>query len=344
MNIRIIKELAAKDIRLLLRDRFFLFISLLGLAFVIAAYLLLPGSVDEKIEMGLYAPEIPRLLSDELAAEGIVVKRKDSRPALKQAVAEGELSLGVALSAGENTQVQVFFAPEFPEEMQEFSLLFMEELVHMLAGKGLPVEFEEIVLGPDMVGRQISVRQKLLPLFVIMLLLMEILGISSLMTTEIENGTLQALLITPVKLRDIFFSKGFLGVCLAFLQVLLLLFLVGSLKHQALIVLTALLLGAGLITGIGFLMAAASKDIMSIVGWVTPVFLIIMLPPFTVLFPGLLSGWIKIIPSFYLVDVIHKAANLNIGWQHNWVNLVSLLGFNMLFIWLGIQALKRRIA
>lgn len=344
MNLRIIKELTAKDIRLLLRDRFFLFITFLGLAFVIAAYLLLPGSVDEEIEIGFFSPELPQFLSDELAAEGLVVIRKNSEAELIQAVSSGELNLGIVQPAGEKSRMKVFFAPDFPEEMKEFSLLFMEELAYMMAGQGLPVEFEEIVLGPDMVGQQASLRQKLLPLFVIMLLLMEVLGICSLMINEIERGTLGALLITPVQLRDVFFSKGVLGICLAFLQAALLMLLVGGLRNQALVVLFALLLGAGIVTGIGFLMAAVSKDIMAVIGWVTPVFLLFMFPPFVVLFPGLKSGWIKALPSYYLAEVIHKAANINLGWHYNWINLVVLLGFNILLIWLGIRALKRRVA
>jgi ABC-2 type transport system permease protein len=76
-----------------------------------------------------------------------------------------------------------------------------------------------------------------------------------------------------------------------------------------------LLLGAILVTGIAISLPGLSKDFMSVLGWGMLIFIIAMLPAFMAAFPGLVTDWVKIIPSYFLVDTVHRAVNYGSGWE-----------------------------
>ena len=59
MSRPIVRALVAKDFTLFFRNRFFAFVSVLGIVFYITIYFVLPSSVNEELDIGLYAPIIP---------------------------------------------------------------------------------------------------------------------------------------------------------------------------------------------------------------------------------------------------------------------------------------------
>jgi len=119
--------------------------------------------------------------------------------------------------------------------------------------------------------------------------------------------------------------------------------LVGGFGGGPLIILIALLLGAVLVTGAAFLISSVSKDFMSVLAWSIPSLIILLVPSFSILFPGAITSWIKILPSYYLVDTVHRVANFGSGWGDIWLNLVILLGFCLVITWIGISVLRRRV-
>jgi ABC-2 type transport system permease protein len=119
--------------------------------------------------------------------------------------------------------------------------------------------------------------------------------------------------------------------------------LTGGLKDSPVLILTALLLGSLLVTGIGFLMASVSRDLLSVMAWGVLAILILAIPSFVVLLPGIASDWIKLIPSHYLVDTVFRVVNFGAGWTDVAYNLIILLGFSLAFMALGIFALRRKL-
>jgi len=119
--------------------------------------------------------------------------------------------------------------------------------------------------------------------------------------------------------------------------------LVRGFSEGPLIILVALLLGAVLVTGVAFLISSVSKDFMSVLAWSLPTFIILLVPSFSILFPGAITNWIKILPSYYLVDTVHRVANFGSGWGDIWLNLIILLGFCLVITWIGIFVLRRRV-
>ena len=82
---------------------------------------------------------------------------------------------------------------------------------------------------------------------------------------------------------------------------------------------------------------------MSVVGWSVLFMIVLIIPTIGILFPALISNWIKILPSYFFVDTLHRAVNFGIGWSGNLKNILFLLSYNLLFISLGIMTLRRKL-
>ena len=199
-----------------------------------------------------------------------------------------------------------------------------------------------MVLGTDLLGQDIPLRERMRPLFAVMLLMMEMFGLANLITVEVERRTVHSLLVTPMRIRELFTAKGISGIILSFIPAALFMAVVGGMNSQPLVILTAMLLGAVMVTGISFLIASLSKDFMSILGWVFVVLIIMDVPAVGIMMPGTITGWAKVIPSYYLVLPVYQAAHYGSGWGDVWQYLVALVGFNLAFIGLGIMALRRK--
>ena len=350
MNWQMIRTLIVKDLNLYFKNQFFALVTVLGLGAYAGIYFIMPKTVDETLAIGIFAPGLSDLLVEELAAEGVVLNQFDSEVALKTAVLEQEYPVGVAvkddfmakLAADEKPEVNLYVTNDLPPEFQEIYALLFRELGFMLAGRPLTIEATEEVLGVDMAGSQIPPRDRMLSLFAVFILMVETLGLASLISMEIESGTLEALLITPLKVEGLFIAKGLFGTALAFVQVAVLMAVVGGFSREPLLIVTALLLGSLLVTGIGFMMASVAKDMMSVMGWGVLAILILVIPSLNIALPGLVTGWIKLIPSFYLVDTVHQVINFGAGWADVGGNLLILLAFSLAFLALGVLALRRK--
>ena len=350
MNWQNVRALVAKDFSLFFRNRFFTVITVLGVVFYIAIYFLMPSEVDENLQIGLYSPVAFPVL-EQMEGEGLEVKSVESLEALEEGVIENEYVAGIALPAdiltdfisGEKPKITLYFSSDLPDETKEAVVVLIRELAYQQAGQPLAVDISEEILGPDMLGIQIPPRDRMRSLFAVLLIITESMGLANLITEEVERRTLNALLITPVSVKELFTAKAIVGIGLAFVKAVLFMGIVGGLGGQPLIILVALVLGAVLVTGDGFIIAAVSKDFMSVLGWGVLGFIVLLIPSFSVIAPGVITGWVKIFPSYYLVNTVHRAANFGSGWGDVGINLLILLGFSLAILWIGITLLRRKL-
>jgi len=350
MNWRILSTIILKDLTLYFKNRFFALITILGLVAYIAIYFLMPNSVDETLEIGLYASNLPLIFQEIMEDNGLVIEQFQTEDLLKDAVLANDLPAGfiipddfaTKITAGKKAHVKIYLGSDVPEEFKDIYAIFLEELSFAMTGSTLNIDVIEETLGPDMAGAQIALRDRMLPLFATFVLVMEILGLASLIVSEIEAGTLQALLITPMRMDGLFVGKGIFGVGLAFVQTVLLMAVTGGLRVEPFLILLTLLLGSMLATGIGFLIASVGKDMMSVMAWGMLAIIILVIPSFTVIFPGAVTSWIKALPSYYLVDTIHQVINFDAGWCDMGGNLLILLAFSLALMGLGVLVLRRR--
>lgn len=351
MNTDAIKTLVKKDSSLFMRNKFYSIMTVFGFIIYITIYFLMPSTVDEEMELALYAPVVPPVFEQIMAEEGIVIDEFDTEEALITAVEEKEYTAGIVLpadimeqfAAGQKPDITVYYPPGSLEEIQDAVTALIRELAYIQTGQPLMITVSAEILGPDMLGEQIPIKDRMKPLFALMIVLMEAMGLAALITEEVETGTARALLVTPMKAQDLFISKAVFGIGFAFIQAVLFMALVGGLNTQPLIMLTALMLGAVMITGFAFLIASISKGAMSVMGWSVILMLILMIPAFGIMIPGAITGWGEFIPSYYLADTVHQVANMGAGWGDVGANLLILVAVNIVVLFGGIAALRRRL-
>lgn len=350
MNLRAIRALVSKDFTLFFRHRFFALVTLLALVVYVALYFVMPGSVDETLDIGIYAPGWSPI-SEGMEQQGLALHVAESEDNLKEGVVAGDYMAGIVipadladkLTAGEKPQIDLYFASDTPEEAKAAVASLFRELIYARTGQPPAVDFSiQVLPGPDMVGKQIPPRDRLRPLFAVLLIIFETYGLATLITEEIEHRTMQALLVTPLTVKDLFAAKGVTGITLAFGQGALFMALVGGLNEQPLIIILALLLAALLVTGIGFLIASLSKDMMSVLAWGVLALVILAIPGMGIMFPGVITGWAEVIPSYYVVDTVDRVANYGATWHDIGQNLLILLAFSLTFFLTGMVALRRR--
>lgn len=351
MNWRSIGALISKDFTLFFRNRFFAVITVLTLVMFAVIYFVMPNSVDETLEIGLYAPVVPPALELMQEAErGLEIEQVESEEVLKEGVTEGAYVAGLVfppdimekLALNLPPEIKVYFASDMPDEIREVVSAIITEMAYLQTGQTLNIDWQPEILGPDMAGAQIPQRDRMRSLFAVFVLMTETFGLAGLISEEVERRTAWALLVTPMTVRDLFTAKAVLGTLLAFSQALLLLGVVGGMNAQPLIIATALLLGAVLVTGVAFLMASLSKDFLSVTAWGVPALVILSIPAVGIMIPGAVSDWIKVIPSYYLTDTIYQVSNFGAGWSDVWRNLLILAGFDFVILSAGIRVLRRK--
>ena len=350
MNRRIIGTLVSKDLSLYFRKKGILALTIMGLVFYLVIYFVMPARAGEDLKIGVYAPEVPAIIQMAEFQEGVDITIVESEAALQAGVTDGEYIIGISLpadmieqlNAGMKPGVNLYFTPDAPEEIREAMESFVKELAYMQTGQVFNVDISTEILGEDMLGAPVPPRDRLRPLLAVFIIFMEILGLSHLISEEVERRTAQALLVTPVSVTGLFLSKSVTGIGLAFVQAVLFIAIVGGMNAQPLIVLLTLLIGSAMATGLSFLISAYAKDFMSVLSWSIPALVILIVPTFSIMFPGAITDWIKVIPSYYLVDTMHRVTNYGSGWGDIWLNLLILLGFTAVIMAAGILLLRRK--
>ncbi len=357
MNGRAVRALLKKDLALFMANRFYLLMTIVGLVFYIALYFVLPRTVDEKLKLAMYAPQMPPAFQQLTSQPGADIKLFDSVDGLKQAIQKGDYQAGIALppdildtwAAVGKPVISIYYAAGSPPEVTAEShsaaiVALVKELSYAQTGHALAFDTQQEVLGPDMLGQQVALRDRMRPLLAAFILLLEIMSLASLISVEIEQGTARALLITPMRPADLYAGKAIIGLGTALVQVLLFMGVVGGFSHQPLIILTALGVGSAMAVGVGFLLAALARDVMAVTGWGVLVFVVLAIPGIGALIPGLLSGWAKVIPSYFLTDTLSRVADYGGGWGDVGGNLAILAAFTAATVVLGVIALRRRFA
>lgn len=352
-----IAALVQKDVKLFFRNQFFALITAMGLVFYLLIYFLLPADVEETLPFAVFVEDMPAdvALAEVPLGDGLAVSTFDSEESLIQALQNGDYMAGLVLSAetmaaigqGQAATLNVYYAPGTPSEMRGAvdSMLGSALNAHMLPPDAAAAGIDRVteVVGLNVDG-PLSMRDRILPTLVLMILAIEVMGLATLIVEEIEHGTAQALLITPLGTGQFFASKAVMGMGLAFVQVFLIMLLSGGLLVAPLLVTLALLLGCLLITGFSFIIAAIARDMMSVIAWGMMGLIILVLPSLAIVFPTMGSGWMDYIPSHYLIDTLHRAINAGATLGDVTANLLTLLVIGAGTLVLGSMVLRRRFA
>lgn len=342
MNLDIIKVLTKKDINLFFKNRFFSLITILGLISYIVIFFILPKTVDENIKLAILSERPLTRASYFLEEENVETLYFNSIDDLKKAVINKEVSFGILFSE-DVKKIVVFIPADVEEEMREAYRYIAEELLYVELGYTLNIESKEVVLGEDMVGKQIPLRKRVVPVVTFLLIMTETLGLANLISEEIEGKTIFALLSTPVTVSDIFISKTLVGLITTFIPSLIFIIVTLGIGRNFPLIVFILFVGCLFTISIGFLIGSISKDFMGVIGFGGLMFVILLFPSFNVMSPGSFTSWVKSIPSHFLVDGLHRIINFDATFRDILQHIFILLSTGGILYLLGGIFLKRRI-
>ncbi len=245
-------------------------------------------------------------------------------------------------------RVTVFADAAVTDELRGVMQGFVREMAFMMAGKELPVELppdDTIILGRDRVGEQISVRARMRPLIAFFIMMMETFALASLISNEVLQRTVTALLVTPLRVSHFLLAKTIFGTILAMGQALIVLALVGAFTvSNWLLLLLIVFMGALLFTAVAMLVGSAGKDFIGQLMFSMLFLIPMMIPAFAVLFPGSVATWVRVLPSYPIVQLLHDVT----VYEALWADSVALLGYAALWVLAifaaGLIVLKRKVA
>jgi ABC-2 type transport system permease protein len=358
----IVRAILAKDLREFTRDRFYVLVSILGLVFYVAIFWVLPSTVDETVGLGVHLEGADAVLSGVGLAtasspvEGLEVVVFDRSDELTAAVETGDRFVAGLdfpdgfledVAAGERATVRVLLPGDAPEELRPALAGLVRELSYALAGEAPPVTppaMEDVVVGADRAGQQVPLRDRIRPLLLFFVLLVEMFALAALVASEIHERTITAVLVTPARVSDVLAAKAALGTLMAFTQGLLLLVVTGSAAYGFTILITALFLGAVLVTGVGLIAGSTGRDFVGIVFWSVLFMIPLAIPAFSTLFPGAAASWVQALPSYGLVQVLLGVTAYGEGWADSLPDLALLLAWCVVVFAVGVLVLGRRVA
>jgi len=252
----------------------------------------------------------------------------------------------VAAKADDIT-VNVYSDAGVPEEIQGAMRSFVREAAYQFAGQELPVDMPDenaIVLGQDRAGDQVSLRDKLRPMLAFMVLLIESMAMASLISVEVLQRTATAVLVTPVKLVDFLTAKTIFGTGLALSQGLIVLVLVGAFTPENWAILfVTMLIGSVMFTGEAMIVGAAGKDFLGQLFYSMLFTVPLIIPTFSVLFPGSAAVWVQVIPTYPVIDTLVGVTVYGESWAESWQSLLYATAWLVVLYGAGLFTLKRKV-
>ena len=378
----VISAIVRKDLAEYGRDRLWAFLTVLVIVIVIALFWILPDDVEESINAGVSGLEPAALAALGESEEGLLPIAFPSEPELRAVVAgeatawmsdgrttvvsEGleppsgaervDVSIGLAFpsdfasatAAGRSTEVTVYVDGAVPDEIEGAMTSLVREIAFGIAGEPLPVDTAGaaqtfVILGEDRAGNQVSAREGFRPIFVFLILMMEMFVMASLIAKEIQDRTVTAVLVTPATVGDVLAAKGIAGALSGLAQAVIVLLAINSFSPQPLLILTLMLLGSVMISGTAMLAGSSGKDFMSTLFWGMAYMVPLLIPAFAALFPGTASAWVRALPSFPLVQGLVDVTTYGAGWSETLPELGALLAWCIGLFGLGFVVLKRKV-
>ncbi|MDH4119015.1 MAG: ABC transporter permease, partial [Acidimicrobiia bacterium] len=242
--------------------------------------------------------------------------------------------------------VEVLVSGAVPPEVRTALAGVVREMAHAVAGSPLPVSAPEAlftVLGEDRAGDQVSVREQLRPLFVFLVLLMEMFAMSALIAREIADRTVHAILVTPARISDVLAAKGIAGTVSGFGQAVLLLVAIRSLGPSPLLTAAFVAVGALMVSGTAMIAGSAGKDFVGTLFYGMIFMIPLMIPAFSALFPGTASPWIRALPSYPLIRGLVDVITLEAGWADVAGKLGAVGAWCLALFSAGWIVLKRKV-
>ncbi len=348
MSIRRTLKILLKDLRLGPRSPIFLWALIYPAVITLVVQVVFGSLFESRPRMAIVDQGRSEISERMSGLEDIEVTLLDSVPELKQRVEGNDFDAGLVLKDGFDTAVRSGRKPllEFyigGESLAADRIVLAVatlDLVRQVEGKVPPVEVEVNTLG-DAETLTLSVR--LLPMMILAALLIAGMFVTAFgLVDEREKKTLDAVLVTPVKLSEMLVAKAGLGFILAVLMAYVTMLLNGVLGSQPAALFVALIIAGLMSAEFGLIYGTVAKDSRTLFTMMKTLNIFLLAPVIFYIFPDWPQWIAKIFPTYWLINPIFEIAVKNANLTDVGFELGVAMGICVLLI-IPLVVLKRRM-
>lgn len=341
-------KVLGKEFRIGPRSPVFLWVLFLPVFFTLILQVTFGSIFDPEPRLGIVDEGSSTITTSVQGMEGIDLALLDNPEDLKTRVEANDLDAGLVLPSGFDDQVRSGSQPTLEfyvggESLASNRIILAVttiDLVREIEGTPSPVDVAVVALGDE--GLPIDVR--LVPFIMMYALVVAAVFLPAVsIADEREKGTLDALIVTPVKLSEVMAAKGILGVVLALAMTVFTLFLNNAFGAEPLALFVVLLFGSILCAEIGLIFGAVAKDTTAVFALIKGTGILLIGPTVFYIWPDW-PQWIgKLFPTYWVINPIFEVSLNNGTLGDVWVELAVAAGVIVL-LGAAVVVLTRRLS
>ena len=313
MNLRLVWRMLRKDLALGPRSPIFLWALVMPFALTLILQVAFGSLFDPEPRLGIVDQGDSQIMAELTAMDGLSVPVLDEPDELRSQVEANDLDAGIVLPAGFDDAVRAGEKPDLEfwiggESLAANRIILSVttiDLVRALEDDDAAVAVEVVSFGDE--GLPIATR--LIPVIVFFALVMAGIFLpGSSLVEEKEQGTLAALLVTPVRTNEVLLAKWLLGVLLASVMAVVTLALNRAVAGNWFAVVLVVLVAAALATVIGLLVGVGAKDSAVMFGIVKGMGLFLFAPALFYIFPDWPQWIAMLFPLYWIIEPIWQVS------------------------------------
>ena len=349
MNFRRILVLLGKEFVHGPKSFIFIWSIVAPLAFTLVATLAFGTLFSDRPELGIFDRGDSQLVVMAQGLDSIDTSEYESTEDLIKATESGAVDIGIVLpvgfdntvTQGETVPIEAYIWGESLAKDRITLPVTIADLVRELAGQEVPVEIESITLGEE-AGTPWN--ERLLPFLILMGIFFGGLMLpSTSLIEEKQKKTLEALVISPASIGEIFVAKGTLGITLSIFMGVAILLLNQAFGSNTLLLIGVLALGAVMAVEIGLICGVFIKDITTLFTVWKSGGIFLFGPAFIYMFPQIPEWIARIFPTYYALQPVVSLSLEGGGWSSIALNVFVLIGIDVLFL-IPVTLAARRLA
>ncbi|NPV87932.1 ABC transporter permease [Coprothermobacteraceae bacterium] len=296
--------------------------------------------------LGIYAPGETQVIQLARETGAMRVLQYSSAEALKDAVSQGVIDVGVivpdgfdeAVKSGEKTTLRAYvFGESFSRNRAVIATTF-GNVVRQIAGRELPLSVETVTVGEG----ALPIRERLFPFIVLLAAFFGGLLIpSASMIQEKQRKTLDAVMVAPVTPAEVVAAKMVVGFLVSVVTCVLTLAINRAFGAYPWHLLLAVATAAAMASAIGALAGIFLSDMATLLALWKSGALVLFFPALVYLFPKIPQIIAKFFPTYYVLEPLVQITKANVDFGAFWTNVYIGLVLDVLLLMLVFSQVKR---
>ena len=350
MSLKRIGLVLLKDLLYGSRSFLVIFVILIPLFMWLIVTLIFGGTPVPRLGIADEGSSQLKVIAQQLPS--IEVKEYSSAEELTRAVEAGAVDSGIVLPGGfddslalGNAGLILYTWGQSLASNRTIVRSTIATILRQIAGQQPPVQIDIITIGE---GENIPWSQRILPLIVVMPIVMGGIYLTATsVVQEKEKKTLNALVVTPASLGEIYMAKALLGFIFSLFIGIAILLLNRALGNEPWLMVLLMSLGTVMAVELGLIFSSFVNNVNTLFATARISQLLIMAPTFFYLFPSLPQWIARIFPSYYFIAPIMKISQAGAHWSDVSTDVFILIGCLILMgaiAWLMIRKIRQYAA